>query len=253
MIIETLENVSYGVAGILLIAVRFEYFVNVLVKYQLFKNFDPRPRLISAVGFAVLVSLLLPPWLRLPTRILCIWNSGAYLFLALTWWKMLKANPEKTRRYARREYEGSLAIFMLMITAACASILAITFLLNYHHKGLLTIPVPLRVLLSAMTIIGSWLLLHTMFALQYARGYYQHNHDINNEEIVGGLGFPNEKDPDYCDFLYFSFVIGMTSQVSDVQTTLRYMRRLTLLHGVLSFFFNTIIVAMSINIIAALI
>jgi len=110
----------------------------------------------------------------------------------------------------------------------------------------------LHVLLAVMTIIGSWLLVHTVFAQQYARNYYQ-DHESINQQIAGGLDFPSDRQPDFWDFLYYSFVIGMTSQVSDVQTTSREMRRLTLLHGILSFFFNTTILAMSINIIASLV
>ncbi|MDZ8051069.1 MAG: DUF1345 domain-containing protein [Aulosira sp. ZfuVER01] len=220
---------------------------------HLFKNFDPRPRLIVAIVVAALVSVLLPHWLHLATRILCAWNSGADFFLAITWWKMVKANPEKTRRYAESEYEGRLAIFMLVIAAACASVLAIGFLLT-DKKGVSSILLTLHVILSIMTIIGSWLLVHTMFALQYAHTYYQHQTPNNtSREINGGLEFPNNDYPDYWEFLYYSFVIGMTSQVSDVQTTSRTMRRLTLLHSILSFFFNTTILAITINIIAGLI
>lgn len=222
------------------------------MKLNLFKNFDSRPRLIIAVGLAVLVSVILPLWLHLPTRILCAWNSGTDFFLAVTWWKMIKANPEKIRRYAESEYEGHLAIFMLVIAAACASVLAIGFLLT-DKKGLSTILLILHVILSIMTIVGSWLLVHTMFAVQYAHSYYKYISRNNSQEITGGLDFPNNDYPDYWEFLYYSFVIGMTSQVSDVQTTSPDMRRLTLLHGILSFFFNTTILAMSINIIASLI
>ncbi|MFN6538469.1 MAG: DUF1345 domain-containing protein [Nostoc sp. EkiNYC01] len=222
------------------------------MKLHLLKNFDPRPRLFIAIGVAVLISVILPPWLHLPTRILCAWNSGADFFLAITWWKMLKATPEKIRRYAENQYEGHLAIFMLVIAAACASVLAIGFLLT-DKKGLSTILLTLHVILAIMTIVGSWLLVHTMFAVQYAHIYYKYNSRNNKQEITGGLDFPNNKYPDYWEFLYYSFVIGMTSQVSDVQTTSRNMRRLTLLHGILSFFFNTTILAMSINIIASLI
>ncbi|BAY74026.1 hypothetical protein NIES25_04340 [Nostoc linckia NIES-25] len=222
------------------------------MKLNLFKNFDPRPRLFIAVGVAVLISVILPPWLHLPTRILCAWNSGADLFLAITWWKMLKANPEKIRRYAESEYEGHLAIFMLVIAAACASVLAIGFLLT-DKKEFSIIMLVLHVILSIMTIVGSWLLVHTIFAVQYAHTYYKYISRNNSEEITRGLDFPHNDYPDYWEFLYYSFVIGMTSQVSDVQTTSRDMRRLTLVHGILSFFFNTTILAMSINIIASLI
>lgn len=205
-----------------------------------------------AVGLAVLILVILPHSLHLPTRILCAWNSGIDFFLTITWWKMIKANPEKIRRYAEGEYEGHLAIFILVIAAACASVLAIGFLLN-DKKGLSTILLTLHVILSIMTIVGSWLLVHTMFAVQYAHSYYKYINHSNSEEITKGLDFPHNDYPDYWEFLYYSFVVGMTSQVSDVQTTSPGMRRLTLLHGILSFFFNTSILAMSINIIASLI
>ncbi|AFY31060.1 DUF1345 domain-containing protein [Calothrix sp. PCC 7507] len=220
------------------------------MQLNLFKNFDPRPRLIIALGFAVFISIILPPWLHLPTRLLCAWNSGADFFLALAWLKISQATPEKTRRYAQADHEGRLTIFMLVIAAACASVLAIGFLLN-DKKGLTPILLILHVMLSIMTIVGSWLLVHIMFALQYAHIYYQKT--SNSEEIIRGLDFPNNDSPDYWEFLYYSFVIGMTSQVSDVQTTSSSMRRLSLVHGILSFFFNTTILAMSINIIASLI
>lgn len=222
------------------------------MKLNLLKNFDPRPRLFIAVGVAVLISVILPPSLHLPSRILCAWNFGADFFLAITWWKMLKARPDKIRRYAENEYEGHLAIFMLVIAAACASVLAIGFLLT-DKEQLSTIMLILHVILSIMTIVGSWLLVHTIFAVQYAHTYYKYISQNNSEEITRGLDFPHNDYPDYWEFLYYSFVIGMTSQVSDVQTTSRDMRRLTLLHGILSFFFNTTILAMSINIIASLI
>ena len=219
---------------------------------KLFKNFDPRPRLLVSVGISLLVAVLIPSWLHLPTRILCAWNVGVDCFLALTLWKMLKVTPEKMRRYAQHEYEGRLGIVILVIAAACASVLAIGFLLN-DKKGIGTSILILHVILSVMTIVGSWLLVHTIFTLEYAHSYYHLASDKDGSEESGGLDFPEDRDPDYWDFLYFSFVIGMTSQVSDIQTTSRHMRRLALIHGVLSFFFNTSILAMSINIIASLV
>ena len=222
------------------------------MRLNLFKNFDPRPRLIFAVGLAILVSVILPHWLHLPTRILCAWNSSVDFFLGVTWWKMVRATPQKIRRYAENEYEGHFAIFMLVIAAACASVLAIVFLLT-DKKGLSPILLNLHVILSIMTIVGSWLLVHTMFAVQYAHSYYKYINRNNSEEITGGLNFPDNDHPDYWEFLYYSFVVGMTSQVSDVETRSREMRRLTLLHSILSFFFNTTILAMTINIVASLI
>jgi len=110
----------------------------------------------------------------------------------------------------------------------------------------------LHLTLTVLTIVGSWLLVHTIFALHYAHAYYQPAASSKDGD-AGGLDFPSDWEPDYWDFMYFSFVIGMTSQVSDVEVNSRVMRRLALLHGILSFFFNTAILAMSINIIAGLI
>lgn len=171
-------------------------------------------------------------------------------FLSLTWWAMIRATPATMRRIAQQQDEGRIVILSLITAAACISILAIGFLL--HDKGSLSEHFALHLGLSVLTIIASWMLVHTIFAIHYAHAYYQ-NHQTSQECQAGGLDFPGEAEPDYWDFLYFSFVIGMTSQVSDVQTTSGAMRRLALGHGVLSFFFNTTILAMGINIIAGLI
>ena len=219
---------------------------------KLFKTLDARPRLLISLVVAALVSVLLPSWLHLPTRILCSWDSGMICFLALAWWMMSRATPQKMRRSAQRQDENRLAILTLVVAAACASVLAIGFMLK-DKKGISTSLLTLHVALSGVTIVASWLLIHTMFALHYAHLYYRDRKDTANEGMAEGLEFPGEKQPDYWDFLYFSFVIGMTSQVSDVEVTSRPLRRLALVHGVLSFFFNTAILAMSINIIAGLI
>ena len=93
-------------------------------------------------------------------------------------------------------------------------------------------------------------MIQTLFAFHYARHYYAKHRRAKGLEL-GGLRFPGEQPPDYLDFAYYAFVVGMTSQVSDVTVTVRSMRRLTLIHGVLSFIFNIAILAMSINIIAS--
>ncbi|GAC1469948.1 MAG: hypothetical protein NVSMB70_15020 [Chamaesiphon sp.] len=164
---------------------------------------------------------------------------------------MLTATPDTMRRNAQRQDTGRWAILSLITAAACFSILAIVFLLH-NTKGAHVGIVTFHVTLSAVTIIGSWLLVHTIFASHYARLYYQEGKTLN-ECKQEGLDFPGDLEPDYWDFLYFSFVIGMTSQVSDVAIKSFVIRRLALLHGILSFFFNTSLLAMSINIVAGLI
>ena len=226
------------------------------LKHTRFKGKLPYPwrvrsRLILSAIFALIVSLLLPSTFSLSTRILCIWDTGMISFLGSTWILMGKAIPKTMRFNAQSQDEGRLVILGLIIAAASASLLAITFILKEAKGQEINIVIP-HVILAVITIIGSWLLVHTIFAMHYAHEYYQ-DHKIQNDTKAGGLDFPNDMEPDYWDFLYFSFVIGMTSQVSDVQITSRSLRRLSLLHSILSFFFNTAIVAMSINILAGLI
>jgi uncharacterized membrane protein len=107
----------------------------------------------------------------------------------------------------------------------------------------------LRIVLASLSMLASWTLTHTMFALYYAHHYYGTG-DADHADR-GGLQFPGEPTPDYWDFFYFSFVIGMTCQVSDVQVGSRPMRRLVLIHGVLSFFFNAVILALAVNFLAS--
>jgi len=199
---------------------------------------------------ALLVNSFLPFWMHLATRILCVWDIAMACFLGLTWWAMLRATPTTMRRRAQQQDSGRLVILGFITAAACISIFAIAFIL--HDKGNTGKILILHLGLSILTIVGSWMLVHTIFALHYAHAYYQ-NYKTLEECKSEGIDFPGDSEPDYWDFLYFSFVIGMTSQVSDTNIMSRSIRRLALGHGVLAFFFNTTILAMSINIIAGLI
>ncbi len=127
---------------------------------------------------------------------------------------------------------------------ACAALFAVAFLIRSGKPEERHLSIHL--LLALATIVLSWLLMHAVFGLRYAHKYY--DDDANSaHKHVGGLKFPGDDRPDYRDFAYFSFVIGMTCQVSDVDVTSREMRRLVLLHGILSFGFNTVILALTIN------
>jgi uncharacterized membrane protein len=226
--------------------------VNFITKPAWLRSLDARPRLLFSIGMAVLVFILLPHWLRLATRTLITWNAGTVCFLIMALLMMNSATPEKMWRSAQHQDEGRYAILALVVGAASASFLAIVFMLK-DTKGLSVAILTLHVALAILTVVCSWLLTHTMFSLHYAHGYYRDKNTTVFSEVEGALDFPNEKQPDYWDFLYFSYVIGMTSQVSDVQVKSRSMRRLALVHGILSFFFNTVILALSINIIAGII
>ncbi len=220
-------------------------------KPKLPQRWQVRYRLAIATLSALLMSFFLPVQFSLSTKILCIWDVGMLVFLVSTWILMGRAKPKTMRRNAQSQDEGRLVILSLILAAACASILAIAFILKETKGKDISVAIP-HVGLAVLTIVGSWLLVHTIFAIHYAHEYYK-DHRIHIQDQAGGLDFPTDSEPDYADFLYFSFVIGMTSQTSDVQITSRSLRRLALIHSILSFFFNTAIVAMSINIIAGLI
>lgn len=215
-------------------------------------HFDPRPRLLTLLGVSGLTYVLLPKWMLLPTRLLLAWDVGVICFLILAFAIVDSATPQTMRRSAQRQDNSRLTILTLVVTAACASLLAIGFMLN-NTKNISQWILTLHVALAVLTVFSSWLLTHTMFALYYAHLYYRDDEASDPSKNAEGLDFPGDKQPDYWDFIYFSYVIGMTCQVADVATTSRSMRRLALIHGVLTFFFNTVILALSINIIAGLI
>ena len=143
----------------------------------------------------------------------------------------------------RKEDEGRFAILILTVLAALASLGTIVAELGTSQGAGRT---PGQLALATVTIVLSWLLVHTIFALNYAHDYYG-EHGAKKS----GLKFPDEDDPDYWDFVYFSFVIGMTCQVSDVAVASQSIRRTVNAHGVVSFFFNTALLALTVNIAAS--
>jgi uncharacterized membrane protein len=206
-----------------------------------------RPRLFICTAIGTAVALLAPGIDHAVTRSLLGWNVGVWLFLALIAFMMLRADHDRLRRAAIAQSEGAGAVLALVIVAAVASIVAIVIELA-AAKGPGAQHALSHVLFALATVIGSWLLLPSLFALNYASLYYRTHHD-------GGLKFPDQDEafkPGYADFLYFSFTIAVASQTSDVSITNRPMRRLVLLQSVLSFMFNTTILAFTINIAAGL-
>jgi uncharacterized membrane protein len=199
----------------------------------------------AAVGTAA--GVLTPGIAHVVTRSLLGWNVGVWLFLVMIGVMMLRADHDRLRRSAIAQAEGAAAVLTLVIVAAVVSIVAIVIELaaakgpDAHHA----LP---HVLFALATVTGSWLLLPTLFSLNYASLYYRTTRG-------GGLKFPEPDEtfkPDYADFLYFSFTIAVACQTADVTITNRPMRRLVLLQSLLSFVFNTTILAFTINIAASL-
>ena len=198
--------------------------------------------LAAGVGVA-----LLPVPMGWPLRALLGWCVGAAVYLVLAWWLAEVFDDKNTRQRAQAQDEASVVLFGVMVLAMLACVASITLLLQ-QVKQLQGTERVLHMALAMVALALSWLFIQTIFAFRYAHRYYQE--EKRDEPDGPGLVFPNQANPDYFDFLYYSFVVGMTSQVSDVQVSSREMRRLTLGHSILSFAFNVLIVALTINVLA---
>ncbi|MEI7958516.1 MAG: DUF1345 domain-containing protein [Verrucomicrobiota bacterium] len=215
------------------------------------KNWDAHHRLFFSSAVAVCVAIATEGRFRLPVQLVAIWNAFSLCVLVLAWARIVTARPRESLRTAKLQDSGRRTIFLFVMLAACASILAVGYLLGTahgRHGGRLLETVAL----AFATVVGSWTLIHTLFALHYAHIYYGDSGELGVEKHAAGLIFPDEPMPDYLDFAYFSFVIGMTCQVSDIQISGRRLRRWALVHGLLSFAFNTAILALSINVVSSL-
>lgn len=190
------------------------------------------------------VAWLLPPGLHGLGRVVAAWDAYAWSLLLLLWAAVVTADSGRVRDVATAEDPGRVTLFGVVLVGIMASLLAVLVLLS-TLPGLDRPTFLLQVGLAVGAVAGAWLLLHTLFTLRYAHLYY--DPDVDGGE--GGLEFAGAAtyEPDYLDFAYFAFTIGTTAATSDVNVASRSQRRLTLLHALLSFVFNTALVAMSIG------
>ena len=200
-----------------------------------------------AVGMAVTLGMAMTDW-SMATKLLLGWDIGVVLYLALIYQLMISCGIDEIRRRAAEDDEGALILLILTglsglaIMGAIIAELGIAKVSGQPRSGL-------GVTLAMATILVSWAFVHTIFALHYAHEYYGERGD----HAIGGLTFPGRQAPDYWDFLYFSLVIAMTSQVSDVVITTKVIRRIVTVHGALAFFFNVAVFALTVNIVSNLI
>jgi uncharacterized membrane protein len=206
-------------------------------------------RLAMVVALGLSVYAIGPAVVPVANRLLVTWSVASLTYVALYWLTILRADADMTRRRAGSYDQAAYVIFLLVTIAACASVVAIGFVMG-DVKSMAFWPKALHLGLSIAALVLSWMLIHTVFAFHYARRYYA---PASLEGPAAGLKFPGVEEPDYFDFAYYSFVVGMTSQVSDVAVTTAQMRRTTLAHGVLSFLFNIAVLAVSINVISGVI
>jgi uncharacterized membrane protein len=179
------------------------------------------------------------------------WNAAALVIIVLDWVTILTTPQRKIRQLAQQQDLSRFLVFLFVVITASAALFAVGFLVSVKrsqtHEHFVV-----HVLLTLMTVVFSWTLVHTVYGLRYAHAFYGDSDESGGHQHAGGLIFPGDRPPNYFDFAYFSFVIGMTCQVSDVQITSRRMRHIALVHSILSFGFNTMILALLINTVSSL-
>lgn len=205
------------------------------------RSLHARPRLsLSAVFFVLVGALLFGGGMPLAPALLLGFDAGAVIFLGGMWRLFNQATTASMREQARRQDAGRWGILWSAIGLTGVVMVALGTELHAAASG-----GALSLAVAGLSIVLAWLFINVMFALHYAHGFYG---DYGSQHQ--GLEFPGEQEPDYWDFAYFSIVIGMTFQVSDVQITSRTLRRMVLLHSVVAFFFNVFIIAVTVNIVA---
>lgn len=215
-------------------------------------TFVARPRLLGAVGAGGLFwagCLLIPNSFSLVTAAILAWDATCLTFIGLAIAMMWGADPARMRAVAATQDQGQGVILALVIAAAAASIWVIAKELSAAKDDVGLIK-GLRVALVFATVAASWFMVQLIFALHYAHEYYAPDDDTPRD--AGGLLFPGGELPDYWDFLHFSVVIGVACQTADVSFTSKALRRIGTLHGVVAFTFNTVVLALTINLLAGL-
>jgi uncharacterized membrane protein len=210
-----------------------------------FNNFRAIHKLLLSLGIGLIAFVtLLATGFELLTGIMIGWDTFGMCLLFLSWLTFFYTNTKELCLQAQKQDESRYTIFLIVLASVCISLVGILFVLKNTDESL--IRKNLHTIFSMLGVALSWFLLHTTFTLRYAHLYYSQT--LTQEHEHGGIDFPEKNDrPDYLDFAYFSFVIGMTFQVSDVQISSANIRRVVLLHSLVSFIFNTIIVALTVS------
>jgi len=211
--------------------------------------FKVRPRLFIVLVIGVLVAWLMPTSIAAQSvsRWLIAWNVGAWLYVVLAAEMMIRSSREHMRHRAQLQDDGKYAILALTVIAAIASLVAIAFELAVV-KDLHGWTRGAHIALAGLTVLSSWSFIQVMFTLHYAHDYYA----AACHGRKPGLAFPDDPEPDYGDFFYFSAVIGTSGQTADVSFVTKPMRRIGSVHCILAYLFNTTVLALLINIGASL-
>ena len=220
------------------------------MKHHLLSKTSGLKKLLFCISLSVIVYIILALIkIDLESRIILAWDTFCLSMIVHTWLLFFITTQDDLHEVVEKQDDGLKVIFVIVLIAVCSSLFGTLILLNGKDE-----PVYDKIfhtIISLSPVVLSWFLLHTTFAIRYAHLHHDHI-NLKAGSDVGNIDFPTNEQPDYLDFAYFSFVIGMTFQVSDVQVSSRVIRRFVLMHSIISFVFNTIIVALTINTIASL-
>lgn len=217
-----------------------------LIDRRLGRVLVARRRLIASLAAGVVLFFLLPGHMRQATRVLVAWDLVATIYLVFAFIMISRSTVETCHRRAALYDESDWVIVTLVVLSAAASFGAIFSELAVMKSS--SIPPAVSLSITGVTVVLSWTFTHMMFTLHYANLYYRPRADGH----PGGLEFPGNHEPDYRDFVYFSYVIGCACQTADVNTVSHSMRRTTLIHGIVAFVFNTAVLALMVNVGASL-
>ena len=210
-----------------------------------FRFYDPRGalgRVLVGATIGVVVAVMLHAWFSWTIAVLGGWNAAAVTVAVIAWRSITACDALATARRAAAEDPGRTSVYVLVVLTSAASLMAATVLVSRARDA--HAHVPLLLALCLATVMVSWTLTHTAFTLRYAHLFYR-----EDDEGVGGIGFPGDGNPCYSDFAYLAFTIGMCFQVSDMTLSSRQIRKVVLLHAALSFFYNTAILAFVLNLV----
>jgi uncharacterized membrane protein len=200
--------------------------------------------IITASGFI----LLYPVDLNWKVKAVSLWDIFAITYAITNWIVFFTRSVTDISRQANTEDGSRGFVLISVLVSSFAGMFTVLLLMIAGDDS--AVHEAVRIIISVLGMLASWTLLHTIFTFHYAHLYYFRDEDKTPEGFA--LDFPNEEKPDYLDFAYFAFVVGMTFQVSDVQVNSRATRRTVLAHGLLAFALNTFVVALTINLIAGL-
>lgn len=211
-------------------------------------NLHPLHRIVISLVTGIIGYFIVPENASSLITIMLTWNVFALCYLILSWIIIIKRPVPEIRKMAKKDDGSAIFVFVLILVSSFASMFTVLLLMlsesSQEAKNSLYVPV------AVAGMILSWFMVHSIYTVHYAHMYY------DDDEITGkdatGLEFPGNGKPDYIDFAYFAFVIGCTFQVSDVEISSSKIRKVALVHSLLSFGLNTFVVALTINLIGGL-